>query len=200
MSVIRVDVSDLPPLGFGSRGPLWWGVVGMLAIESTMFGILVAAYLYLRQRTETWPPPGTPWPTLLPGVLNVLLLLASVAPMVLAHRGALAERRRPVAIGLGLGAVAALLALAVRAWEFNAFQTRWDAHAYGSLVWFTLGMHTAHLLASGLENLLLAVLMVRGPVERKHHVDAEMNAVYWYFVVLVWLPLAALLYLGPRLL
>ena len=61
-------------------------------------------------------------------------------------------------------------------------------------------MHTTHLIASGLENLLLAVVMYRGPVERKHHVDAAMNAVYWYFVVLVWLPLAALLYLGPRLL
>jgi heme/copper-type cytochrome/quinol oxidase subunit 3 len=61
-------------------------------------------------------------------------------------------------------------------------------------------MHTGHLIASTLENVLLALLMRLGPVERKHFVDANVNAVYWYFVVLAWLPIYIILYFGPHLL
>jgi heme/copper-type cytochrome/quinol oxidase subunit 3 len=39
-----------------------------------------------------------------------------------------------------------------------------------------------------------------GPVERKHFVDVNVNAVYWYFVVLAWLPIYIILYFGPHLL
>jgi len=75
---------------------------------------------------------------------------------------------------------------------------RWDANAYGSIVWTTLGMHTGHLIASTLENILLMLLMRAGPVERKHFVDVNVNAVYWYFVVLAWLPVYAIIYFAPR--
>jgi heme/copper-type cytochrome/quinol oxidase subunit 3 len=56
------------------------------------------------------------------------------------------------------------------------------------------------LIASTLENVLLALLMRLGPVERKHFVDVNVNAVYWYFVVLAWLPIYIILYFGPHLL
>jgi heme/copper-type cytochrome/quinol oxidase subunit 3 len=63
-----------------------------------------------------------------------------------------------------------------------------------------LGMHVIHLLASTIENIIIAVLMLRGPVERKHFVDTNVNALYWYFVVLVWLPVYAIIYFAPRVL
>ena len=40
--------------------------------------------------------------------------------------------------------------------------------------------------------------MFIGPIEEKRFVDVEENAVYWYFVVLAWLPIYALLYIAPR--
>jgi cytochrome c oxidase subunit 3 len=38
-----------------------------------------------------------------------------------------------------------------------------------------------------------------GPLEGKRFVDVSENALYWYFVVLSWLPIYAVLYLAPRL-
>jgi heme/copper-type cytochrome/quinol oxidase subunit 3 len=63
-----------------------------------------------------------------------------------------------------------------------------------------LGLHTTHLLTDTADTLVLAVLMFTGPLEGRRFVDVSENAVYWYFVVLSWLPIAAIIYLGPRLL
>jgi cytochrome c oxidase subunit I+III len=200
-AVVRdLDVSTLPPVAFGSRSTAWWGTVGLLAIEGTMFGVLIATYLYLRLDAPTWPPSGTPPPRLVAASMNVALLLATFGPMVVAHLAGLRERRRPIGIALTICVVAGIAALVLRGFEFAAVGCRWDTNAYGSIVWTILGVHTGHLVASTLENILLAILMLRGPVERKHCVDATINAVYWYFVVASWVPLYVLLFWGPRLL
>jgi cytochrome c oxidase subunit 3 len=47
---------------------------------------------------------------------------------------------------------------------------------------------------------VLTVLMFAGPVEEHRFVDVEENAVYWYFVVLAWLPIYGVIYWAPRLL
>ena len=40
---VVLDVSDLPAFAFGARATLWWGVWGLIAIEGTMFGLLIAS-------------------------------------------------------------------------------------------------------------------------------------------------------------
>ena len=47
--------------------------------------------------------------------------------------------------------------------------------------------------------LVLAVLMHTGPLEGKRFADVSENAVYWYFVVLSWLPIYLVIYWAPRL-
>jgi cytochrome c oxidase subunit 1/cytochrome c oxidase subunit I+III len=200
MSERVLDVSKLPAVASGPRATIWWGVLGLLAIEGAMFGLLVATYFYLQRNFQSWPPPGTPAPDLAAGTANMALLLVSLWLMRTAQRAALEERRRPIWIALAICIVIGAASLALRALEFNAMHCRWDTHAYGSVVWTTLGMHTGHLIASTLENVLLALLMLRGPVERKHFVDVNVNAVYWYFVVIGWLPIYMILYFSPRLL
>ena len=193
-----IDVSALPAKAFGPRTTIWWGVLGLLTIEGTMFGILVASYFYLTKNFSAWPPPGTPPPDVGAATANMILLLASVWPMRVAHRAAFAERRRPIALALALCTLAGVIALVLRFFEFRAMHIRWDTNAYGSIVWTILGMHTGHLIASTLENILLMVLMRAGPVEAKHFVDTNVNAVYWYFVVLAWLPVYCVVYFAPR--
>jgi heme/copper-type cytochrome/quinol oxidase subunit 3 len=200
MSARVLDVSRLPAVASGPRTTIWWGVVLLLTIEGTMFGLLVATYFYLRMDFTEWPPLGTPPPDLLAGSLNMVLLMGSLWPMSIAHRAALAERRRPIWISLAICIAIGIVSFFLRAREFTAMHCRWDTHAYGSVVWTTLGMHTGHLIASTLENVLLALLMRAGPVERKHFVDVNVNAIYWYFVVLAWLPIYLIIYFGPRLL
>jgi cytochrome c oxidase subunit III len=197
-SPITIDVGTLPAKAFGPRTTIWWGVLGLLTIEGTMFGILVASYLYLTKNFSAWPPLGTPPPDLGVATVNMILLLASVWPMRVAHRAAFIERRRPIALALAVCTLAGMVALVLRFFEFRAMHIRWDTNAYGSIVWTILGMHTGHLIASTLENILLMVLMRAGPVESKHFVDTNVNAVYWYFVVFAWLPIYCLVYFAPR--
>jgi cytochrome c oxidase subunit I+III len=40
--------------------------------------------------------------------------------------------------------------------------------------------------------------MFTGHVEPKRLVDVSENGLYWYFVVLSWLPIYATIYLAPR--
>jgi cytochrome c oxidase subunit I+III len=195
---VTIDVRTLPAKAFGPRTTIWWGVLGLLTIEGTMFGILVASYLYLTKNFSAWPPLGTPPPDLGAATANMILLLASVWPMRVAHRAAFIEQRRPIALALAVCTLAGLGALVLRFFEFRAMHIRWDTNAYGSIVWTILGMHTGHLIASTLENILLMALMRAGPVEAKHFVDTNVNAVYWYFVVFAWLPIYCLVYFAPR--
>jgi cytochrome c oxidase subunit 1/cytochrome c oxidase subunit I+III len=194
-----IDVSRLPPIAFGSRTTLWWGVTGLTFIEGTVFGLLAVTYFYLRFDFATWPPAGTPRPDLLAATLNVALLLLSIVPMELANRAAKAERRYLVGIWFAYASLAGVGALVLRIFEFGAFHCRWDTNAYGSIVWTILGMHTTHLVVSTADNVLLMALMLGGPVERKHFVDSHVNAIYWYFVVACWVPFYAMLYFVPRL-
>ena len=51
-----IDVSGLPTTAFRVRDPLWWGVVGIMCIEGTMFAIMAGSYFYLRGGAQLWPP------------------------------------------------------------------------------------------------------------------------------------------------
>jgi heme/copper-type cytochrome/quinol oxidase subunit 3 len=199
VSTRAVDVSGLPPVAQGPRVTVWWGVLGLIAIEATVLGLLVAAYFYLRQNFATWPPVGTAPPDLGWGTANVLVLVASVVPMYLTDRLARGEQRRPVLIGLAITTVLSLASFGLRVLEFGAMHCRWDTHAYGSIVWTILGMHAGHLVASNVENLALLLLFLRGPMQRKHFTDANVNALYWYFVAFAWVPLYVIIYVGARL-
>jgi cytochrome c oxidase subunit I+III len=194
-----IDVSGLPTTAFGHRSLMWWGTWGIIVIEGTMFGLLVAAYFYLRARVETWPP-NLPNPVLRWGTLNTVILLLSCIPNQLAKSAS--ERFDLWATRLWL-VVCLLFAAAfilVRASEFGSFFCRWDTNAYGSIVWAILGFHTTHLITDALDTGVLTVLMFVGPIEKKRFVDVAENALYWYFVVFAWIPLYLVLYFAPRLL
>ena len=194
-----LDVSALPSIAFGPRAPLWWGVVGLIAIEGTALAMLIAAYLYVRRNVVEWPPAGTSLPALGLASGELLVLVVSLLPMILVDRAARREEYLPVTLGLGVGTAFGLASLALRALQFaNALGTRWDADVYGSIVWFLLGMQAMHVITSTVENALLLAVLVIGPVERKDYVDAHVNALFWYFAVGTWIAVYALVYLAPR--
>jgi cytochrome c oxidase subunit I+III len=87
------------------------------------------------------------------------------------------------------------LALVFRALEFRYLPFRWDSNVYGSVFWGALVLHTLHLGSGVLESLLVDVLLFKGPVEKKHLVDIEVNGIYWYFAVFAWVPQFCILYL-----
>src|SRR3954466_2176892 len=76
---LGLDVAELPSFGFSHRALTWWGTLGMIAIEGTVFVIAIVAYFYLRSHSSQWPPSSLP-PDLIWGTLNTGILLVSLIP------------------------------------------------------------------------------------------------------------------------
>jgi heme/copper-type cytochrome/quinol oxidase subunit 3 len=92
-----------------------------------------------------------------------------------------------------------VIPLIIRAYEFPALKVKWDANAYGSVVWAMLGLHTTHLITDLIETLVLTALMFtrHGDTARRYG-DIEDNAMYWNFVVAAWIPIYLCIYAVPR--
>jgi cytochrome c oxidase subunit I+III len=192
-----LDVGALPSYAFGQRSLLWWGTIWLIAIEGTMFALAIVTYLYLRDRSPVWPmeafPPALRW-----GTLNTIVMLLSVIPNELTKKAAERLDLRGVHVWMIVCIVFGGLFIVIRGFEFTALGILWDQNAYGSVVWLLLGLHTVHVLTDFGDTIVLAVLMFTGPLEEKRFVDVSENALYWYFVVLAWLPIYAVIYLIPR--
>jgi cytochrome c oxidase subunit I+III len=189
-----LDVSHLPDHAFGSRDPMWWGVMLLMAIEGTLMVLALTTYFYVRGNYDAWPPSGVgpvarAYAT---GVLAVIVAsgLAIVPVMNAARRHDLDGMRRWMVAATLLS----LVALALRAFELHALPFRWTTGAYGSVVWTTIGFHTLHVVAGVIENGVLTVLSFTGSVENKHYVDFDLNALFWLFVVAEWVVTYAVIY------
>lgn len=195
-----LDVTSLPSVVFGSRAPLWWGVAGIMTIEGTMFAILAACYFYLRGGADVWPPPGVAHPGLGITAANLAILLASAFPMHRAARAAAREDLPAIRNWLVVSTLFMVAFLAVRWTILQRLTFLWNSHAYGSLIWTTVGLHTLHVVIDVVENLLLITVLIRGPVEDKLMVDLRLNSLYWYFVVALWVPFYGMFFLDPGIL
>jgi heme/copper-type cytochrome/quinol oxidase subunit 3 len=195
-----IDVSELPTTAFGQRDPLWWGVTGVMCIEGTMFALMAASYFYLRGGAYVWPPPGVLHPGLGITTLNLAILLLSIVPMHLAAQAAEREDLPKIRLWLIVSTVLFVAFLGLRISIMAHLTFRWDSHAYGSLVWVTVGLHTLHVLTGIVENLMFITVLTRGPVEDKLMDDLRLNSMYWYFVVACWALFYCIFYLDPGLL
>ncbi|HYG97527.1 MAG TPA: cytochrome c oxidase subunit 3 [Terriglobales bacterium] len=191
-----VDVSQVPELAFGSRSTPFWGTFGLIVTEGMIFVLLLVTYYYLRGRSQEWPPGVLP-PYLVWGTINLALLLISAVPNQWYRKRAEQIDSRGTLIGLAIVSVLGLIMLGVRTLEFRSLNVRYDANAYGSIVWAILGFHTAHLLTDLADTILIALVFFFGPLEKKRFMDASDNAMYWWFVVVVWIPVYITIYLAP---
>jgi cytochrome c oxidase subunit III len=195
-----LDVSQLPREGFGVASPTWWGTIGFMLIEGSSLLLCAMAYIYLSRRSPHWPPSGTPLPSLAMGTVVMAALLVSLIPAVILNRAARRLDRGGVLLWLLIGTAVEAVIVVLRAYELRALPMRWDGSAYGSTVWFTLGVHSTLLLFDFGETLVFAALFLWGPVDKKHFADVSDAVMYWFFVSLVWIPLYFMLYVAPRIL
>jgi heme/copper-type cytochrome/quinol oxidase subunit 3 len=191
-----LDVSQLPTHAFGARDPVWWAIVLLVGIESTVFGLTLITYFYVRGNYETWPPAGVGSPDLLSGTISAVLLFACTIPVAICSRAARKHDVRGMKLWLLVGLLVIGASLAVRCYEIEKIPFRWSDHAYGSIFWTILGLHTFHMVATIVEDAIaLAILYRPGPTEEKLAVDVHVTAIYTYFVIASWIPLYAILYL-----
>ena len=192
-----LDVAELPTVVFSHRSLMWWGTVGLMAIESTVFALAIMAYFYLRSHQETWPitslPPDLRW-----GTINTVVMLVSFVPAHLAKRAAEKLSVGGVQVWLVVSTLFGIAFCVVRAFEFATLNVRWDSNAYGSVVWLLLGLHTTHIVTDLVDTIVLTVLFFTGPLDGKRYVDVSENSFYWYFVVATWIPIYLVIYWGAR--
>jgi len=192
-----LDVSTLPRGTADSRALLWWGNLGMMAIEGTMFMMLIATFIYLRMKNLDWPPATVPKPDMLLPTVNFALILLTTLPAFLADRAALRDDVPLVQIGLGICVLAGIAILVIRAINLANLGFKWSDHAYGSIVWVSIGFHTFHTLSATCETALLLVYSFVRRIEKKQLLDIRCTAVYWYFVALMWFPFYFFVYVQP---
>jgi heme/copper-type cytochrome/quinol oxidase subunit 3 len=192
-----LDASRLPSYRYSHHSIMWWGTLGIMAIEGTVFVLTVMAYFYLRGRSAIWPMTAPP-PELLWGTLNTLILLASLVPNHFAKKAGEEEDLRGVRLWLGISLLFGTAFLVVRAFEFSGLNVRWDSNAYGSVVWMLLGLHTVHLATDFYDSVVLELLFFTGPLDGTRFVDVSENSFYWYFVVWTWIPIYLVIYWGAR--
>ena len=192
------DLSQLPGHGHSHRSLTWWGMMGIICVETTALALAAAAYLYLSGHELQWPPhriaPDATWGS----VFTVIVLLSYVPNMVLDKR-AQQEKIGPVRLWLVVMTLIGVVLAVIRYFEFRSMHVAWSDSAYGSAVIVLLALHTVHLITDLYDTIVLTVLMfTRHGTTGRRFVDVAENAVYWNFVIYVWVPIYLLLYFGPR--
>jgi heme/copper-type cytochrome/quinol oxidase subunit 3 len=92
-----------------------------------------------------------------------------------------------------------LTATIIRGFEFFAVNTKWDEDAYGSLVFFILGLHATLIIADMVEGFVIGSIFFTDKCEKKHFSDVDDAGLYKWFLVLIWIPLYFLIYISPRI-
>jgi cytochrome c oxidase subunit III len=192
-----LDVAPLPKFAFGHKGLIWWGTVGFMVIEGSMFVMVLIVYFYLRLKVEAWPP-SQPHPDIGFATANVVVVLASCVPNAFAKRAAERFDLDRVRIWLVVLTLVGVVTLVLRGFEYTQLNCRWDDNAYGSIVWVLLSLHTIHVATDVVESGVLTALMFIGPVTERRFVDASENALYWYFIVVWWVPVYLTIYVASR--
>jgi cytochrome c oxidase subunit III len=192
-----LDVSALPSHAFGHQGLIWWGTVGFMVIEGSMFVIVLITYFYLRLQVSDWPP-SLPNPDIGPGTLNLVIAIASCLPAALAKTAAEKFDLPRVKVWLSVLTVLSFVNVFVRVFEYPALNCRWDDNAYGSITWLLLSLHTLHIGTDAVDSAVLTALVFVGPMTKPRFVDVSENSLYWYFIVLWWIPIYLTIYFAPR--
>jgi cytochrome c oxidase subunit 3 len=167
----------------------------VLATESTLFGTLLMAYLYLRvsPANKAFVPPASV-DVLIASLNSGVLLLSAWA----AQRATLAVKRDDLT-GLKTNLVIALaLGLAFvggQVFEFYRSGMAPDDPAFGGVYFTLIGFHALHVLAG---MVVLAANTVRahlGDFSARRYTAVEVGTWFWYYVTGVWLVLFTALYL-----
>ena len=155
------------------RPAAWWGMLILIASESTLFGCFIGSYYYLRFRSATWPPHGIPEPKLVVPLILLAVLLTTVVPMRLA-----ATR---LFLALALVVQSGYFAYEVHDFsdQLHGFDITRDA--YSSIYYTLLGADHAHVLLGVLFNVWLLGKLTRGFTRYRIHATRAI-ALYWYAV------------------
>ena len=176
----------------------WWGMVGLIATEATIFALLLSADFFLLAQAKEWPPAGIENPRLGLAIPFSLVLWASSIPILIAEaaieKGKVRTFRNALAVSFVMGA--AFVAYSV--YDFRELHFGWRDNAYGSTHYTIIGLHLAHVCVGLIMSAVVQAKAWTGRYDDGPHVSATVFALYWHFVDAVWLVVFPSLFLLPR--
>jgi cytochrome c oxidase subunit 3 len=193
--------------GFGSRPPgggrepvvsnAQLGILVLLGAEAMLFFGMIGAYLVFRYGSAVWPPPGQPHLPLLVTWVNTTVLLASGYTM---HRARSAARdgNRLLISYLATTAVLGVAFLLIQGSEWVRLVHHGltlSSGTYGATFYTLIGLHGVHVVGAVVWLLAVTWFARSGRFTHGHHVAVDLCAMYWNFVLGLWLLLFVLVYL-----
>lgn len=195
-----LDVSAYPALVKGSRGGLYWGMLGLVLVEVVLFTALIATYFYLKFLNPHWPPAGDELPKRVLPTINTIILIGSSFAVHYADQS-IGERgdKRGMVLGLATSLTLGVVFLVLKVVEYSQVKYFWDSHAYGSIVWTMIVFHSSHVMSVVLKTSVVLALARKGYWTRERCQGIKVNGLYWHFVVVIWIPLYLTIYWSPRI-
>lgn len=178
------------------------GTFGMwlfITTESCLFVAFFFAYYFVEKGNERWAvekPPHLYYALPMLGVLILSSILLIWGGRQLERHGKMWPARLAVIASfiLGLG----YLALAYFDYSDHLQHLTQHTDAYGSIFYTITTVHGGHLILGLLMFLWLLRIPDWGPRKRPPHRPYQNVALYWHFVVVVWIFTVAILYIAPN--
>ncbi|MBA2683643.1 MAG: heme-copper oxidase subunit III [Gemmatimonadaceae bacterium] len=178
------------------RPPGWWGMVGLIMTEASLFTFLLFSYYYLGSLSPQWPPVARPELTL--SGPNTMILLASSGTMWWGEAGIRRGSRGRLISGLVLTFILGAVFLSIQMIEYHKTKFLPQSHAYGSVFYTITGFHGAHVAIGLLMVLFVLARALCGHFTPARHLAIKNAAMYWHFVDIVWLFVFITIYITPR--
>jgi cytochrome c oxidase subunit III len=197
-----------PPTGGGDDGSepaprrpldnLRVAILFFIGAESMFFAALISALFVLRATLPVWPPPLQPRLPIGITTANTVVLLVSSGAMILAGRALTRMDRREVVRWLSVAAVLGVLFLAIQGVEWVRLIRHGltlSSSTYGTTFYTLIGTHALHV-AGALAWLVATVSLAASRRGEGHRGSLVRGcALYWHFVVALWLVLFVAVYL-----
>lgn len=184
-------VENQPGRGVISTDPAKIGLISFIAVVTSLFALFLSAYL-MRMKLGDWRPltePNLLW------LNSAILVLASFAFQM--TRGA-ATRGQLLTVKVGLvagGACTTLFLLGqLVAWQqLNASGYFMAGNPANSFFYLLTALHGLHLLGGMWVWGRTTMRLFAGADARSVRLSVELCAVYWHYLLFVWIGLFALL-------
>jgi cytochrome c oxidase subunit I+III len=177
------------------RSNAYIGMAWFIVSEVALFGILIAAYLYLRLIGHAVPPIGRP--ALWLALLNTFFLVSSSFTVHFAHHDLREGKPTPLRFGLLISILLGLAFFLFQLYEFVGFHARvnYTQDLWAAIFFIIVGLHGAHVLIGGTGLTLSYYQALRGRLDRRNHGTLEAASMYWHLVDAVWLFIVCIFYI-----
>ncbi len=173
-----------------------FGMLLFLIAECMFFAGLVSAYIVLRKGAAQWHPVGLPPLARGLSISNTVILALSGVSTFFAQRAVKRSDRQGLKQFLAVTLLAGVTFVWIQAYELYRLHeiVPLSGNIFGSVFYCYVGFHAAHIVVGVAWLLRVFLKASRGAYSREHATGLTLFALYWHFVVIVWIFLFFALY------